>query len=100
MMSGDRRIDQLTAVSLQPSKGADFVYAHQLAVADNVSGENCRKPALDGVGLHGHSLCALPSATGSLSGRREQLALKRGVSAHDAEISWRAPGPRCCRMTI
>ena len=40
---GELGLDQLPAVTLQPLESAELVLAHEAAVADHVSGEDCSK---------------------------------------------------------
>ena len=61
MEFGYRRIDQFTAATLQPIERAHFVFAHEAAVADHVSGKYCGKPSLHAClapSLIGRSGCA------------------------------------------
>jgi hypothetical protein len=51
-MCGNGGINQLAPMGLQLPERADFVGAHEPAVADDICSEDCRKPALDGIALH------------------------------------------------
>jgi hypothetical protein len=52
VVAGDGGVDPVAAVRFQGVEGAEFVGAHQLAVAGDIQRENGREPALDARGAH------------------------------------------------
>src|SRR4029077_6688045 len=55
-MLGNRRVDQLAAMSLQPSECALFIDAHQPAISGDISRQDGRQPSLGDARWSRHSL--------------------------------------------
>ena len=52
-MLGNLRVDQLAAMSLQPSECALFIDAHQPAISGDISRQDGRQPSLGALVGHG-----------------------------------------------